>query len=97
MAQPLSIESKDWVYFITTRTAGSRLWLVGNQGLENQILGYLGKYQQRYEAEIYGFILMGNHYHLMASFPKMNRALFMRDFNSAVARAVAPPWLNPIR
>ena len=32
--------------------------------------------------------MMGNHYHLVARFPKQNRAPFMRDFNSAVARLV---------
>jgi hypothetical protein len=31
---------------------------------------------------------MGNHYHLLASFPKRNRALFMRDLNSALARLI---------
>lgn len=88
MGQPLSIENADWTYLITTRTAGSKLWLINNPALEKAILGCLAKYQERYGVIIYGFIIMGNHYHLMAKFPLMNRALFMRDFNSAVARIV---------
>jgi hypothetical protein len=32
--------------------------------------------------------LMGNHYHLLARFPKGNRALFERDFNSIISRAL---------
>lgn len=88
MGQPLSIEASEHVYLITTRTAGSRLWLLHNKILEQQILGCLARYQEIYGVIIYGFILMGNHYHLLARFPLKNRALFMRDFNSAVARLV---------
>ena len=88
MAQPLSIENKDMVYLITTRTAGSKLWLINNKYLEELILGSLARYQEIYGVVIYGFILMGNHYHLIAKFPNCNRAQFMRDFNSAVGRLV---------
>jgi REP element-mobilizing transposase RayT len=88
MSQPLSIEDRDWVFLITTRTAASRLWLINNKKLEYSILASLARYQHIHSAVIYAFILMGNHYHLLASFPKRNRALFMRDFNSAVARLV---------
>lgn len=88
MAQPLSIENKDEVYLITTRTAGSRLWLMNNLYLESLILGILGKYQEVYGVVLYAFVVMGNHYHLIARFPNCNRAAFMRDFNSSVARLV---------
>lgn len=88
MAQPLSIEDTSWTYLITTRTAGSKLWLVNNPELEKLILGILARYQEIYGVIIYAFVLMGNHYHLLARFPNRNRAPFMRDFNSAVARVI---------
>lgn len=88
MSQPLSIENKEHVYLITTRTAGSRLWFIKNKALEEKILGALARYQEKYQVKIYSFILMGNHYHLIAQFPNCNRARFMRDFNSMVARLV---------
>ena len=88
MTQPLSIEDENWTYLITTRTADSRLWLIDSKQLEAKILGILARYQEIYGAILYAFILMGNHYHLVAKFPGRNRALFMRDFNSAVARVV---------
>lgn len=88
MTQPLSIENPDWTYLITTRTAGSRLWFTKNPELEQRILGSLARYQEIHEVRFFAFVMMGNHYHLIAQFPKRNRALFMRDFNSAVARLV---------
>ena len=88
VAQPLSIEDKNYSYFITTRTANSRLWLIKNKELEEQLLAILARYQQLYSVILYAFILMGNHYHLIAKFPEGNRAAFMRDFNSAAARLI---------
>lgn len=88
MGQPLSIEDPTRTYFITTRTAEARLWLIKNQYLETRILSCLARCQDIHGAIIYAFILMGNHYHLIANFPRANRARFMRDFNSAVARLV---------
>lgn len=88
MAQPLSYEDKEMVYLITSRTIGSKLWFVNNKQLELMILSFLAKYVYLYGAVIYGFILMGNHYHMLIKFPRMNRARFMRSFNAMVAKLV---------
>lgn len=88
MGQPISIEDSEGVYFITTRTSGSKLWLTKGGELERQILACLARYQEIHGVILYCFVVMGNHYHLIAKFPRMNRAAFMRDFNSAVARLV---------
>ena len=88
MAQPLSYEAKDTVFLITSRTIGSRLWFLNNRALEEAILGYLAKYQEVYGVILHGFVMMGNHYHLLAKFPEANRAKFMRAFNSIFAKLV---------
>jgi hypothetical protein len=56
--------------------------------LEEAILGYAAKYAQRYSVKLYALAIEGNHIQQPAHFPKENRADFMRDFNSSVARAV---------
>jgi REP element-mobilizing transposase RayT len=89
MAQPLRYESPDEIFLLTTRTIGSRLWFVNNPELEEKILGYLAKYQTIYEVDLYAFRLMGNHYHLIARFPKCNKAAFMRAFNAIIAKLVS--------
>jgi REP element-mobilizing transposase RayT len=65
------------------------LWFVNNYELEQRVLGYLAKYQEKYEIEIYAFVILGNHYHLLARFPKLNRSSFLRDFNSRFTLAVS--------
>ena len=88
MAGVINPEFPDEVVFITSRTNLSRLWFKLTPELCEFFHGALARYQEFYEVDIYGFCLMGNHYHLLARFPKANRAAFERSFNSMLARAV---------
>ena len=83
------IECQDVASFQTTRARNSELWFVNNPELEGAILGYAARYATRYEIKMYALAIEGNHIQKVAHFPKANRAHFMRDFNSAVARSVA--------
>lgn len=82
------IECKDVSSFQTTRSRNSELWFVNNKDLEEAILGYAARYTTRYEVKLYALAIEGNHIQKTAGFPNANRASYMRDFNSAVARAV---------
>ena len=82
------IETKQVPTFQTTRTRRSELWFVNNKDLEDAILGQAAKCQARYGVKLYAFAIEGNHIQFPALFPNANRANFMRDFNSWVARAV---------
>jgi hypothetical protein len=82
------IECKDVASFQTTRSRQSKLWLINNPRLEEAILGYAARYATRYDVLIYALAIEGNHIQKVAIFPGANRAHYMRDFNSAVARAV---------
>ena len=62
---------------------------MNNPQLDQAILGYCAKYAARYGAHIYALAIEGNHVQMCAKFPQGNRASFMRDFNSSVARAIA--------
>lgn len=82
------IETIDLASFITSKTVNSRLWFVNNPELEKAILGRIAKCQARYKVIIYAVAIQGNHLHLVALFPDGNRAFFMRDLNSAIAKDV---------
>jgi len=86
MGQDLRLEDGESASFITARTVNSTLWFQNNKALENKILAHLAKYQEKYSVDIYAFVMMSNHYHLLANFPLNNRAAFMRDLNSAFSR-----------
>lgn len=82
------IECSDVSSLQTTRTCHSELWFVNCPELEEAILGYAGRYTTRYEVKLYAMAIEGSHTHQLNQFPKANRAGYMRDFNSSVARAV---------
>lgn len=88
MSYPIRIESTEIASFQTVRTRNSELWFVNNKDLEEAILGYAARYTTRYEVKMYALAIEGNHTHNLSHFPKANRASFMRDFNSSVARSV---------
>lgn len=87
-SQPLRIECPDYWSLCTSRTVQSRLWFVNNPELENHVLKYVARYQAKYLVEIFAFVLMGNHYHIVARFPFSNRRGFMRDLNARIAEGV---------
>jgi len=82
------IETKDLISFVTTRCRNSRLWFVNNNKLERQVLAYIAKYAHAYGVLIYALAIEGDHIHMLLDFPLENRAAFMRDLNSVVARLV---------
>lgn len=82
------IESKELASFLTTRSRNSRLWFINNKPLEVTILSFAAKYARRYGVKLYALAIEGNHIQGPAHFPKGNRASFMRDFNSSIARTV---------
>ncbi len=86
MAQELSYERPNYVFFATIRTINSRLWFVNNKKLHQMILSFLAKYSETHGVVVYAFIVMGNHYHLLAKFPKSNKADFFRAFNAITAK-----------
>lgn len=83
------IETSEHSDFITSRTRDSRLWFVNNEPLEQRILGLTAKYATRRTINLYGFAIEGNHLHIVAHNNKKNRAHFLRDLKSTVARAVS--------
>ena len=88
MAYHPRIETAKFKNFLTTRTRNSELWFVNNEALEESILGAAARCAERYSVKLFALAIEGNHIQGVADFPEPNRANFMRDFNSSVARAV---------
>ncbi len=89
MGRDLSFEDPSQIFFATIRTNRSRLWFVNNFALQMSILAYLARYQERYAVQIFAFVIMGNHYHLLARFPRGNKAAFFRDLNGMISKLTA--------
>jgi hypothetical protein len=68
----------------TTITNSPPLDLVSPKELENAILGQLAKWQRTCEVKLYALAIRGPLIHLMVSFPRDNRAEFMRNLTESI-------------
>lgn len=84
------IRNKDPEVFrlITTRTVESRLWLVPNSRTRKLFGGILARYQEIFSIEIYAYIFLGNHYHLIIKAPKSNTDEFIENVNREISRRI---------
>lgn len=82
------IETSEFASFLTTRSRNSELWFANNKPLEDAVLGYTAKYATVHNVTLYAVAIEGSHYQSTADFPSENRANYMRDLNSNIARAV---------
>ena len=88
MGRAIRIEDRNKVSLVTSKTRLAELWFIANKAFEEEILAYLAKITEKYGVELYAFCLQGNHYHIEAKFPRMNRSHFTRDLNSEFQRAL---------
>jgi len=81
MARPLRIEYEGALYHITAR--GNERNLIYREGGDYQkFLKILSELPQRYGIILHGYILMGNHYHLLIETPKGNITKVMHYLNA---------------
>ncbi len=76
----------------TTRTMQGRFLLKPSKGLNELILGVLGRAMAAYpEIRLYCFVFMSNHFHMILAAPDVAaRARFMGFLNSNIAKKAGP-------
>ncbi len=80
MARPLRIQYPDAVYHITCR-GNDRKETFQDDEDRTAFLRILARSQNIYSVKLHAYVLMGNHFHLLAQTPLGNLAEFMRHFN----------------
>lgn len=81
MARPLRIEYDGALYHITSR-GNERNLIYREEEDYNKFLEILSELPQRYSILIHGYVLMGNHYHLLIETPKANITTVMHYLNT---------------
>ena len=82
MARPLRIEYPGAFYHVTSR-GNERKEVFRSRKDREQFLGYLESATTRYEACVYAYCLMSNHYHLLVETPGGNLSQIMAHINGA--------------
>ena len=82
MARPLRIVYEGAFYHITARGNERKKIFVSDTDYE-KFLSYLTDTLQKYDVILHSYVLMANHYHLIAETPKANLSAFMHDLGSS--------------
>jgi len=80
MARPLRIQYPGAVYHITCR-GNARTVIYKDDKDRKAFLEILTESQKIYNIQIYSYVLMSNHYHLLIETPKGNLSKYMSHFN----------------
>jgi putative transposase len=86
MVRPLRIEYPGAVYHVTSR--GNRREPIAKDDTDRvMFLDVLGQALQRFDAQAWGYCLMGNHYHLVLHTREANLSRLMRQINGVYTQS----------
>ncbi len=88
MARPIRLFEPERIYFITQRTLQSRLFLRPSPKVNELVGAILARAITRYKVEVFAFVVMSNHVHMMIRGRADQIPKFMCYFSGLVARKV---------
>jgi putative transposase len=84
------IEDPSLPFHITARSINKE-WFVDIDEVWLIFENYLYYLKVAYDVEIFSFVLMSNHFHLLARFPKANASLAMQYFMRETSKRISKP------
>ena len=91
VARPLRIECADTFYHVLSR-GNERRDVFWDDGDRARFLDLLGTLSERFRLELWSYVLMGNHYHLIVRTPGANASQAMQWLNVSYSA-----WFNAKR
>ncbi len=87
MPRPIRIfDTPESIYFVTNRCFQAQHLLVPRDEVNAILLGCLARSVKLYDVNVFAFVFMSNHFHLLVRTPSLNLNQFMCHFQSIVAR-----------
>ncbi|MBN2525789.1 MAG: transposase [Deltaproteobacteria bacterium] len=88
--KPLRIHDSNYVYFVTNRTHQQRFFVLPTKENNKAIRYWLAKSKNKHgkHIEIYAFIFLSNHFHILLRDPAGELPRFMNYFQGNLARAI---------
>jgi len=86
MSRPLRIEFEDALYHVTSR-GNRREQIFDNDADRVALLDKISEAMERFEATVFAYCLMNNHYHLVLQTRRANLSRLLRHVNGNYAQA----------
>ena len=90
MSRALRLTLPDVPYFVTNRTIQGRLLLKPSPFVNNVIGSVLAKATKRYDVEVYAFVFLSNHFHMIIKAAPDQLSPFIAYVESNIARKIGP-------
>ena len=88
MPRPRRNTNPEYLRLVTIRTECAQLLMVPGSELNETIGGIVAKYQEEFGIEIFAYMFLSNHYHLLIRAPKQNLWRFEQALNREIAKRV---------
>ena len=92
MGRPLRNQKPDSIYFVTSGCLERMFFFRPSKEVNRIILGILARVADRFDIEIFAFVFMSNHLHMIVRSRSCQIHLFMEEFLGQVARALNKHW-----
>jgi putative transposase len=92
MGRQLRIQDSKSIYFVTNRCSEARFFLRPDPRTTQIILDVLAYVASKYSVEIFSFMFMSNHFHMIVRALELDLERFMGDFQSQLAKRLNLRW-----
>ena len=90
MPRPIRLTLEDVPYFVTNRTMQGRFLLKPSPYTNNVIGSVLARATELFNVEVYAFVFLSNHFHMIVKAPPGKLSDFMGYVESNIARKLGP-------
>ncbi len=88
MGRKIRTFDKDTIYFVTNSCFQRCFLMAPGEEVNRIILGCLARAVAIHHVQLFAFVFMSNHFHMLVKAPFMNLSEFMRDFQADIAREI---------
>ncbi len=92
MGRPLRYQKADAIYFVTNRTRDQQYLFKPCKEVNQIILGLLAKLADKYDIEIFAFVIMSNHFHMLVRSQGRVLHRFMGEFQQQLTIKLQKLW-----
>ena len=88
MGRPLRLFEPDGVYFVTGRCLQARLLMRPSERVNDIVGGVLARAVHRFDVEVFSFVFLSNHFHMLVRSRENRIPAFMQFLRSNIAKKV---------
>ena len=95
MGRPIRVWKSDEIYFVTNRCHQQKFLFRPGEDVNAIILSILASVADKYDVEIFAFVFMSNHFHMIIRCRSCRLSEFMGEWQGQLAKRLNQHWERP--